>query len=160
MFIELVLGILVGIISKEIIKLRAKKSSNMQVFSSSNYCSIEHQNNLPKLNFYNLFNLKPNLVIVSYFEEQIIREDFYTFLGDRTSTIYQDGIFVNSFWELLGSPIYIFTAVAPLVIGLSLGILLSFSSPLETFFTYLFISGFLWGSVIGLLYPLLYREPE
>ena len=160
MAVELILGVLVGIISKEIIKLDARKSSAMQSFESSEYCSIGYGDSLPKLNFFNIFNLKPKLVIVHYQEEQVVREDFYTFLGDRTTAIYQNGSFKNSYWELWGLPIYICTTVAPLFIGFLLGILLSFSPPLESFFTYLLISGFVWG-FIGVWVPqFLYRESE
>ena len=93
MALELITGVLVGLIAKEIIKLDARKSSNMQIFSSSEYSSRSYGNNLPKLNFFNIFNLKPKLVIVHYQEDQIVREDFYTILGDRTTAIYRNGIF-------------------------------------------------------------------
>jgi len=160
MAVELIFGVLVGIISKEVIKSNAKNSSNMQVFSSSEYRSIAYENNFPKLNFFNIFNLKPKLIIVHYDKDQVTREDFYTILGDRTTAIYQNGSFNNSYWEIWGLPIYICTAVIPLLIGFFLGIVFSFVPSLNAFFTYLFVSGFIWGSIVGLLYPLLYKESE
>jgi len=102
MAVELIVGILFGIISKELIKLSAKNSSNIKVFSSSEYHSIKHENNLPKSNFFNIFNLNPKLVIVHYQENQTIREDFYTFVGDRISVIYQDEESTEIIWDLLG----------------------------------------------------------
>ena len=158
MALELILGILVGFISKEIIKSDARKSSNTQIFQTSEYSSRHFGNHLPKLNFFNIFNLKPKLVIVHYQEDQMIREDFYTFLGDRTTAIYKNGVFDQSYWDLWGLPIYICTVVAPLLIGFIPGILLFFIPSLNSFFSYLFISGLFWGFVGIWLPPFLYKE--
>jgi len=158
MILELIFGVFVGIISKEVIKSDARKSSNMQIFSSSDYSSKEYGSKLPKLNFFNIFNLKPKLVIVHYQEDQIIREDFYTFFGDRTTAIYSNGVFDQSYWELWGLPIYICTVVAPLLIGFIPGILFSFMLSLNSFFSNLFISGLFWGFLGIWLPPFLYKE--
>ncbi len=134
MTLELILGVVVGVISKEIIKLDARKSSGMQVFSSFEYRSRRYGSNLPKLNFFNIFNLKPKLVIVHYQEDQIVKEDFYTILGDRTTTIYHNGIFDKSYWELWGLPIYMCTAAVPSLIGFIAGVVFSFVPFLNSFF--------------------------
>lgn len=165
MGVELIIGIFAGILSKEMIRFNAQISSSKKVFLPSDYCSIRYGNNLPKSEFYNLFNLQQNLVIAHYKEEKVVREDFYTFLGDRTSLIYRDEIlndkvFKNAFLGLLGNPIYVCTVVIPSMAGFLLGLLFSFIPSIEIFFTHLLISGLVWGLVGFWLPPLLYQESE
>ena len=140
MVVELIIGVLLGILTKQIIKYDARKSSVTQIFSAEEYSSIRYGNNLPKNYFFNLFNLKPNLVIVHYQEEQVIKEDFYTAIGDRTTAIYQNGIFVKCFWELWGLPVYLCTTIIPLLLGFISAIFLSFIPLINSYTIPLFIN--------------------
>lgn len=117
MLIELGVGILSGLITKAIVKFKARNSTeNQRTFSAGEYSSQSFGNKLPESSF-NTFNLNHEFIIVSYSNNEIVREDFYTPLGDHARVEYTDGRLQEINTKFWSSPTYNLVVFIPALIG-------------------------------------------
>jgi hypothetical protein len=113
---ELLIGIIVGITVKYVAKFNASRASDIQVFPATEYSSRHFGKNFPRGAF-DFFKLPPEFVLVQYADNEVVCENFFTFLGDSTKAEYRDGQYRGHGFSALSSPIYLFTVVIPIVLG-------------------------------------------
>lgn len=116
MFVEFIIGVVVGTIFKFIAKFNANRADNFQVFPATDYSSIQFGENFPRAEFDPL-KLPPEFVIVQYDSDTVICEDFFTFLGSSLKVEYQNGQYLEAGQSALSSPVYLFTVVVPAILG-------------------------------------------
>ncbi|MGD2181438.1 hypothetical protein [Lusitaniella coriacea] len=155
MVIELVVGVLFGLISKEAAKLKARNfSDNRKIFRVEEYNSQNNENRIPQKAFI-IYGMDYSLVIAEYSRKLVIRECFYTPLGDCTKVEYkEDGTWKSS--SSVSVPTYTSTVVFPILGGCALCVVVislldeSFSNAREialllgNFGVDLLVSGVLW----------------
>jgi hypothetical protein len=116
MILELAIGIVVGFILKQVAKVGANRTSNLQVISSNEYTSSHFANNFPKHSF-DIFQLPPKFVIVQSVNDRLVSEDFYTSLGSSTKVLYENEEYRGYVYSTLTAPVYLCTVVISIVIG-------------------------------------------
>jgi hypothetical protein len=114
--VDLLIGIAVGFILKQAIKINANRTSNLQVISAKDYTSSYFGKNFPKHAF-DIFQLSPEFVVLQSANDQVISEDFYTFLGSSTKAQYENEEYRGHGYSALSSPVYLCTVVLPIAIG-------------------------------------------
>jgi len=136
---ELFIGIFVGIIVKQVAKFNASRTSDIQVFSATDYSSIHFGGNYPRGSL-DPFKLPVEFVIVQYASNDVVCETFFTFLGDSTKAEYLNGQCKGVSLSALSSPVYLTTIVIPAIlwfISIQLPFLNKISTPL-------FASALIW----------------
>jgi uncharacterized protein (DUF433 family) len=116
MAVELFLGVFAGIIVKFAAKFNASHSNSVQVFRATDYSSRYFGRNFPRGAF-DPFKLPPEFIVVQYDSNEVISENFLTFLGDSTKAEYQNGEYRGHGFSALSSPVYLTTVVIPIVLG-------------------------------------------
>jgi hypothetical protein len=114
---EFILGTLLGISFKLITKFNASRSTDVRVYAASDYSSKHFGKNFPRGGGFDLFQLSPELIVVEYSGDKIVRESFYTFLGNSIKAEYQDGKLTSTASSALSAPIYLVTVVIPILFG-------------------------------------------
>jgi hypothetical protein len=89
MIVELAIGVVVGFTLKQVAKISANRTSNLQVISSNEYTSPHFAKSFPRHAF-DIFQLPPEFVIVQSVNDRLISEDFYTSLGSSTKVFYEN----------------------------------------------------------------------
>jgi hypothetical protein len=152
MVIELVIGAIAGLIFKQVKKISASRNPNLQVISSKDYTSQHFAKNFPRHSF-DIFRLPPEFVIVQSEDEQLISEDFYTFLGSSVQVFYENGAYKEGSCSALKAPVYIFTVMLPIFIGFFPTVLsLPFIGKTGNLMLY---SGAIWAVLLFYIQPLL-----
>jgi hypothetical protein len=136
---DLLLGICIGLIIKQVNISRAAQSSNSRVFATKDYSSIYFGKNFPRSPF-DPFQLPRELVIVRYVNDEVVSEKFFTFLGDSAKAIYQNGQYEGLVNSGLRSPVFFFTVLFPILQGF----VASFVPSLQIVGIPLLISGLAW----------------
>ena len=153
MIVELAIGIVVGFILKQVAKISANRTSNLQVIPSNEYTSPHFAKNFPRHAF-DIFQLPPEFVIVQSVSDQLISEDFYTSLGSSTKVRYENEEYRGYGYSALTAPVYLCTVVIPIVVGFFPALLpfigKTFSPLLYSGMTWMFLS-FLIQPLLGLL---------
>lgn len=160
MAVELGIGLLMGLVKNVLAKQHAiNNSDRYQVFQCNDYESVGYGTTTPAAAF-NAFGTDYSFVIVEYQEREIIRERFFSPLGDSIKVEYIDGerTAKTSFWS---APIYSMTVVIPLVVGF-LGFLgiteldddsfenaYEIASNIGDYVIYLIASGAVWTTVLN-----------
>lgn len=121
MAIELGIGLLISLIKSALVKRHAiNNPDRYQVFQCNDYESVGYGTRKPDDSF-NALGLDYSFVIVEFLAGEVIRERFFSPLGDSIKVEYIDGepTAKTSFWSV---PIYSMTVVIPVVVGV-LGVL-------------------------------------
>jgi hypothetical protein len=136
---ELFIGIFVGVTVKQLAKFKASRTSDVKIFSAKDYSSINFGENYPRGSL-DLFKLPVEFVIVQYVNNEVVRETFFTFLGDSTKAEYLNGQCKGTSLSALSSPVYLTTIAIPAIlwfISIQIPFLNKISSPL-------FASALIW----------------
>jgi hypothetical protein len=136
---ELILGIIAGIIFKQVIKFNANQDINCQIFEPKAYTSIKFGQFSPR-HFGDAFLLSPEFIIVKSLNGEVISEEFITFLGASSKFLYEYGVYKGGDFSAWMYPVYISTVIIPIVIGFFPS-LLPF---VGKFFSPLLYSGIAW----------------
>ena len=149
MIVELAIGIVVGFILKQVAKIGANRTSDLQVISSSEYISRHFAKNFPRHAF-DIFQLPPEFVIVQSVNDRVISEDFYTSLGSSTKVLYDNEEYRGYGYSALTAPVYLCTVVIPIVVGFFPALLPFIGKT----FSPLLYSGMTWRFLSFLIQPL------
>ncbi|QUY42927.1 hypothetical protein [Acaryochloris marina] len=159
MAVELGIGLLSGLIRKVLAKQQAHHHPECyQVVQCNDYKSVGYGIQTPD-NSFNAFGMDYSFVIVEFKEREVIRERFFTSLGDSIKVEYTDGR-LTARTSFLSAPIYTVTVVVPIVIGIVavLGIAelgddssdnaYEVASIIGNYAIYFVASGLLWSTVL------------
>jgi hypothetical protein len=113
---ELLLGGCVGLVVKYVARFGATQSSDTRVFVAKDYSSTYFGKNFPRAAF-DPFQFPREFIIVQYVNDEVVSEEFFTFLGDSTKAIYQNGQYRGHGYSVLSSPVYFFTVLIPIMLG-------------------------------------------
>lgn len=116
MGIELLIGAMVGVIFKQIMKMRANGISDSQVISARDYTSTYFGNDFPKHAF-EVFRLPPDFVIVQSKNDAVISEEYFSVFGSATKATYKNGKYQGHGYSAFSSPVYLCTVVLPILVG-------------------------------------------
>lgn len=152
MVAELLIGAIAGIIFKQVAKLNANRSSNTQVFQATDYSSRYFGKNFPTDDF-DVFRLPPEFIVVQYGNDEVISENFFTFLGNSTKAEYQNGQYRGNSSSALSSPTYLTTIVIPVLLGFFSAVL-PFADNVNSS---LFLSGLIWLFITFYITPILFN---
>jgi hypothetical protein len=136
---ELIIGIIAGMIFKQVIKLNATKDSNCQILRPEAYSSIKFGKFSPR-HLGDAFLLSPEFIIVKSSNDEVISEEFLTSLGASSKFLYENGVYKGGDFLAWVYPVYLLTVIIPIVIGFFPSLLPfvgKFSSPL-------LYSGIIW----------------
>jgi hypothetical protein len=146
MAVELFIGCFIGFIFKQIVKNNAKNNVDIQIVSPGEYSSIHFERNFP-INSLDIFLfLPPEFILLTSENDEIVEEKFCSYFGSSTEVKYQNGK-IKSYGSLEIEPIYLCTVLLPI----SIGFFLSFSTSIGQYFRPLLYSGFLWIIIVFLL---------
>lgn len=162
MAVELGIGLLIGLIKNVLAKQQAiSNPERYQVFQCNDYESVGYGARTPD-DSDNAFGVDYSFVIVEFQAGEVIRERFFSPLGDSIKVEYIDGELTakTSCWSV---PIYSMTVVIPLVVGF-LGVLgiteldddsfenaYEIASNIGNYAIYLMASGALWTTVLNVI---------
>lgn len=118
MGIELLIGAMVGVIFKQIMKMRANGISDSQAISARDYTSTYFGNDFPKHAF-EVFRLPPDFVIVQSKNDAVISEEYFSVFGSATKATYKNGKYQGHGYSAFSSPVYLCTVVLPILVGFS-----------------------------------------
>ncbi len=113
---ELIIGIIAGIILKEVMRFNANKDNSCKVFDSKAYSSIKFGKFSPRY-FGDALLLSPEFVIVKSLNGAVVSEEFFTFLGASSKFLYENGIYKGGEFSILIYPVYLFTVIVPIAVG-------------------------------------------
>ncbi len=141
---ELLIGIVAGLIFKQISRSKASQDRNCQILKPTDYNSIMFGSNLPR-HFGDAFLLPPEFVITQSLNGETISEEFFTFLGTSSKFLYEQRRFMGGGFSILTCPVYLMTAVIPILIGFFPSFFLPSLLPfVGNFFIPLLYSGVIW----------------
>lgn len=139
MTVELLIGAVIGLISKQVAKSNASSASDLHVVPARDYTSSYFGRNFPRHAF-DTFRLPPEFVIVQSANGEILGEEFFTFLGSSTKARYENGEYKGHSFSALTSSMYFCTVVIPIVAGFFPALTLPFGKA----FIPLLFSGVTW----------------
>jgi hypothetical protein len=141
---ELIGYLLIGLSNKITARIRAHRSSSIRVFRGEEYSSPRFDKTMPDPEF-GLFGCRPRLVLAHYINDQIVREEFYNLMGERSVAQYENGEFEKTVNDnIFDSPLWLCFQGIPLFCGFPLW-LLSFLVPtIKDFSIALLSSGVFW----------------
>jgi hypothetical protein len=138
MALELAIGCIVGLIVKQIVKIKAQNEPSTQIFLPNEYTSVYFGKNFPRCGG-DMFLLSPEFIVVRSEGNATTTEEFYNFLGARAKFKYEDGRIVSGGFFLF-DPVYLCTVVIPSLIGF----FPSFIPFVSHYFSPLLYSGLAW----------------
>jgi hypothetical protein len=138
MALEIAIGCIVGLIVKQVVKIKVQNEPNTQIFSPNDYTSVYFGKNFPRCGG-DMFLLSPEFIVVRSEGNATTTEEFYNFLGARAKFKYEDGRIISGGFFLF-DPVYLCTVVIPSLVGF----FPSFIPFVSQYFSPLLYSGLAW----------------
>jgi hypothetical protein len=139
MLVEFAIACLIGLCNKQWVKIVAKFHVDSKIVLAKKYDSIYFGRNFPRQER-DPFLLAPEFILIKFKNNDIVIEEFFTFLGSSIKVKYENGICKGSKYSTQTCPIYSIGIVIPIFVGL----LFCLVPIVGGYFSLLLLSGFGW----------------